>query len=467
MMVPSNRLVGLTVLVAPLVAGLGFAASGQPWQAGFLLAVLTLVVVGDAWVSRARLRRVRVTPPALVRLVCRRNSVLPLRMEGAPRTLRLALALPDGLRTDEPTREFICSADAGGGALSWPLTALRRGRFSLEICGVETASRLGLWHLRRHVPCVCEVRVYPDLLAERRAAAAVFLQRSALGSQSRRQVGKGREFQQLREYQVGDSFDDIHWKATARRGAPVSKVWQVERTQEVYVALDASRLGAQMIGDSTAFAAREDARPPGMARERERPREPSSDVTTRLDRQILATLLLAHAAGRQGDRFGLLTFADRLQRFVRAQNARAARHLCHEALYEVSPSDASPDFREICAFIRLRLTRRALVVFMTSLDDPAQAEDFVQAVDLIRRRHLVVVFSLPNPNVQPFLAVRRPVHTDDDIQRALAGQLAWERLAQVEQTLARRGVRCFHPRGEAFCAEILETYLNLKRRQLL
>jgi uncharacterized protein (DUF58 family) len=443
MIVPASRLVWLTALVAPPAAGLGFAAGGRPWLAGLLLAALALVVAGDAWFSRRRLNRLRVAPPALVRFVRGRTGLLALRIEHAPANIRIALALPEGLRTDEEARGLIWPAGAEAAALPWPITALRRGRFVIETCGVETTSRLGLWLVRRRLACACEVRVYPDLLAERRAAAAVFLHRGAFGSHARRQVGKGREFQQLREYLPGDSYDDIHWKATARRGAPVSKVWQMERTQEVYVVLDASRLGAQAIGGD------------------------ADDTTTRLDRHILAALLLAHAAGRQGDRFGLLTFADHLQRFVRAQNARASRRLCHEALYELMPADASPDFREVCSFIRLRLTRRALVVFLTSLDDPALAEDFLQAVELIRRRHLVVVFTLPSPGMQPFLADSHVVRTDADIHGALAGQLTWERLAQVEQALARRGVRCFRPRGETFCSEILETYLDLKRRQLL
>ena len=59
------------------------------------------------------------------------------------------------------------------------------------------------------------------------------------------QVGRGREFEKLREYIPGDSFDEIHWKATARRARPITKVFQVERTREVYVAVDLSRLSAR------------------------------------------------------------------------------------------------------------------------------------------------------------------------------------------------------------------------------
>ena len=58
-------------------------------------------------------------------------------------------------------------------------------------------------------------------------------------------MGKGREFEKLREYVRGDSLNDIHWKATAKRGHPVTKEYQIERTQEVYIAIDASRMSGR------------------------------------------------------------------------------------------------------------------------------------------------------------------------------------------------------------------------------
>src|SRR5207247_10489432 len=86
---------------------------------------------------------------------------------------------------------------------------------------------------------------YPNLFTERKSLAALFLHRGSFGLHAQRQVGKGREFEQLREYIPGDGFDEVHWKATAKRGRPITKIFQVERTQEVYVVIDASRLSAR------------------------------------------------------------------------------------------------------------------------------------------------------------------------------------------------------------------------------
>ena len=85
----------------------------------------------------------------------------------------------------------------------------------------------------------------PNVFNERKNLAGLFLNRGGLGVHARRQIGKGREFEQLRQYFPGDSYEDLHWKATAKRGMPVTKVFQIERTQEVYVVLDSSRLSSR------------------------------------------------------------------------------------------------------------------------------------------------------------------------------------------------------------------------------
>ncbi len=90
-------------------------------------------------------------------------------------------------------------------------------------------------------PCPCSRKFgfIPNLLDDRKNLSALFLNRGQFGLHAQRQVGKGRDFEKLREYIPGDGYDEIHWKATARRGKPITKVFQIERTQEVYVIVDA------------------------------------------------------------------------------------------------------------------------------------------------------------------------------------------------------------------------------------
>jgi uncharacterized protein (DUF58 family) len=246
----------------------------------------------------------------------------------------------------------------------------------------------------------------------------------------------------LREYVPGDGYDEIHWKATARRGKPITKVFQIERTQEVYVIVDASRLSA---------------------------RTPESDATpgtSTLERFVTAALVLGLAAEEQGDLFGLLTFTDKVEKFVRAKNGREHYSACRDALYTLQPKIVTPDFDELCTFIRLRLRRRALLVFLTALDDPALAESFARNMDSLRRQHLVLVNMVQPPGVNP-LFTSPDITGLDDLYQQLGGHLRWQNLRELQKVLQRRGVQFSLLNNERLSAELVSQYLGVKQRQLL
>ena len=181
---------------------------------------------------------------------------------------------------------------------------------------------------------------------------------------------------------------------------------------------------------------------------------------------MTAALVLGLAAERQGDLFGLLTFTDRVEKFVRAKNGQAHYSTCRDALYTLQPKITTPDFDELCTFIRLRLRRRALLVFLTALDDPALAESFVRNVDLIRRQHLVLVNMLQMPGVNP-LFTDPEVAGLDDLYGRLGGHLQWQRLRELQKILQRRGVRFSLLNNEGLSAELVSQYLSVKQRQLI
>jgi uncharacterized protein (DUF58 family) len=306
---------------------------------------------------------------------------------------------------------------------------------------VEGESPLGFWAARKSTPIESEIRVYPNLLTDRKNLAALFLNRGQFGLHAQQQIGKGRDFEKLREYTPGDGYDEIHWKATARRGKPITKVFQIEKTQEVYVILDASRLSARKSDEN-----------------------PGSDSV--LERFVTASLMLGLAAEQQGDLFGLLTFGDRVEKFVRARNGQAHYNACRDALYTLEPKIVTPDFDELCTFIRMRLRRRALLVFLTALDDPSVAESFVRNIELIRRQHLILVNMLQPPGVKPLFA-DSGVASMDDLYRELGGHLRWQKLRELQKILQRLGVQFSLLKNERLSAELVSQYLNIKQRQLL
>ena len=458
MIVPQNRLLlWFAVIVLPFALLIAVEpAAGVVSLA--LIGAFVIAVLADAAGTRTSLAGISVALPEIVRMSKDREAKLELRIRNErqdTRTLRVALGLPREIQSPQEDVQVALPSDTEWSRLTWPCLAQKRGSYRINTAHLEASSRFGFWSVRKTVPVSTELRVYPNLFAERKNLAALFLHRGAFGLHAQRQLGKGREFEKLREYVPGDGYDEIHWKATARRGHPITKVFQIERTQEVYVVIDASRLSAR--GTVSGGRATTVDQPDTSAL--------TPGVST-LERFVTAALVLGLAAEQQGDLFGLLTFTDKVGKFIRAKNGRAHYSACRDALYTLQPQIVSPDYDEVCAFIRLRLRRRALLVFLTSLDDPVVADSFVKNMDLIRRQHLVLVNMLQPPGVAEVFTNPNIVAMDDLYQH-LGGHLLWHNLRELEKVLQRRGVRFSLLKNEKLSAELVSQYLGVKRRQLL
>jgi uncharacterized protein (DUF58 family) len=434
-----------------------------------LIGAFVIAALVDAVGARSSLAGISVTLPEISRMSKDREAKLELHIRNEQqkqRTLRMALGMPREIQSPQEEVEVSLPAETEWSRFSWACLPLKRGSYRIDAAYLEAGSRFGFWSVRQTTPVRSEIRVYPNLLAERKNLAALFLHRGAFGLHAQRQVGKGREFEKLREYVPGDGYDEIHWKATAKRGRPITKVFQIERTQEVYVVIDASRLSARSVE-----AAKENSVISNQY-SAERADAPSLSTehrllnTSTLERFVTAALVLGLAAEQQGDLFGLLTFTNKVEKFIRAKNGKAHYSACRDALYTLQPQIVSPDFDELCTFIRLRMRRRALLVFLTSLDDPVLADSFVKNMDLIRRQHLVLVNMLQPPGVAEVFS-NPNIATMDELYQHLGGHLLWHNLRELQKVLQRRGVKFSLLGNEKLSIELVSQYLGVKRRQLL
>jgi uncharacterized protein (DUF58 family) len=432
MIVPAQRLLLVSaIVVVPLATIAGLVPALLPACCA-VLALCALAVIIDGFLARTRIDALTARAPAILRLTKDVPAHLPITIENRSResaAMRLFAVMPAGVQSTTLVEEI--AAPAGDSRFDWPCTGVVRGDHPLHALHLETTSPLGLWQARANRPIDCGLRVYPNLRDH--ATAALFLKSDHLGLRMRRQIGKGREFDNLRHYLPGDNFEDINWKATGRRHFPVVKLYRVEHAQEVYAVIDASRLAAR------------------------------ADV---LDSYVGAALHLALVAERQGDRFGLLTFSDRTHRFVRARGGMDHFRLCRETIYNLEPRRVSPDFREVFTTLQLNLRRRALLVFFTSLDDALLAETFEREIGPLARRHVVRVHVTQPPGAKPLFAGPPPPDLDS-LYGSLAGQMVSNRLRELAIALGNRGVRLTVVDAANIKTRVAAEYLEVKRRQML
>lgn len=281
------------------------------------------------------------------------------------------------------------------------------------------------------------VRVYPDLDIARRAAIYLIRSRQRVMEKRVRQVrGRGREFESLREYRSGDEYRNICWTATARRGKPITKIFQIERSQTVWVLLDAGRLLRARTG--------------GVGK---------------LDCAAAATLSLAQVALYSGDTVGLLAYGRRAQQRVSPGRGAAQLRLLMDALAQVRAEGVEANHLLAAQSLLSLQKQRCLVVWFSDLAETATTPEIAECAAQIARRHLVFLAVMGQPEMQKLL------ETEPEDSRGMFRYAAAQEIVQrrdlLLRGLRRQGALALEIEPARLPTAVVNQYLAVKERSLL
>ncbi|RXR26699.1 DUF58 domain-containing protein [Oerskovia turbata] len=310
------------------------------------------------------------------------------------------------------------------------LVPTRRGDRAAGAVTIRSSGPLGLAARQVSLEVPGRLRVLPEFASRRHLPSRLARLREMDGRSAVQVRGEGTEFDSLREYVIGDDVRSIDWRASARRADMVVRTWRPERDRRVLIVLDTSRTSAARIGD-----------------------EP------RLDASIEAALLLSALAGRAGDRVELFAY----DRGVRARVAGAAgprlMPALADALAPVQPALLETDWPGLVGSVHQRLSQRALVVLLTTLDPAAVETGLLPVVGQLTAKHQVVVASVADPEVA---ALRDARDSSADVyDAAAAARVELERTA-VRTVLSRKGVEVVEGLPDELAPRLADTYLALK-----
>ena len=282
-----------------------------------------------------------------------------------------------------------------------------------------------------------ELTVLPNLKAVRRLRGQLdrlFLQ--GLGNRAAPSLGKGRDFDRLREYVLGDDLRDVAWKASARHRKLITKEYRLDRSQDVVVCLDRGHRMAARVAH-----------------------------VTRLDHAVNAAVLLASLCNRMEDRVGFLSFADVVEQGI--GQGRGGGHLRKLTAFAagVMPDYRHTDYLALAAHLRRRLHSRALVLLLTALPELEAEGTIVQAVDLLIPQHLPVVIAFTDPGLTA--AAQFQPSDKAELSRTLVARDLWTERRRVLGELRRRGALVVETAPGDAGVEAVNSYLAVKRRQLL
>jgi len=431
---PSRR----ALLLLAGASTLGLAGYVWPGAADALVAANALWVLLVAIDARraADPRRLEVSRAAQPSYSLGRRGEVRYRwtnQSARPARLEVRETRPQILGGTQP-RHALSISPTSSTVLELPVDPLRRGR---ETAGEIAARSLGPWGLavrqwRQALPWT--VTVYPQLPSDRlRRAIAEATRNRTAGQAAVRRLGEGRMFESLRDWVPGDDTRHIDWKATARRRKPIARQYEEERRQHVLLVLDAGRLLTEEVAGAP-----------------------------RMDHVVRAALGLAFAAFHHDDNVGVMVFADRVDHYVAPQRGRRGLEQVLDVLAVTEPRLVEPDYPGALRYLAVRNRKRALTVFFTDVIDALASEALVAHVGSLRPRHLPLLVTLRNPELDA-LASLRP----EDSLQAYRKAAAEELLGARDEALARmRRSGCLVldvPAVRAGTA-VVEKYVELKRR---
>lgn len=340
---------------------------------------------------------------------------LPSEIQGIPQTLTLPA-------TTEVT-------------LRYRIQPQQRGSTHFPGVHLRISSPWELWDRYHYNPLCTSVRVYPNFArVTKYALLATENHLGQLGIRQLRRRGEGLEFHQLREYRSGDTLRQINWNATSRLKKLISKEYQEERDQQVIFLLDCGRrMRAQ------------------------------DDTLTHFDHTLNALLLLTYVALRQGDALGLLTFSGE-QRWVAPHKGIATLNFVLNTVYDLQPSLHASDYLQAATHLSLRHRRRALVILISNLRDE-ENDELLPAVQLLRRKHLVLVVSLQEQPINEVLA--QPVVNFTEALRYTATQNYLHHRRQAHLALRNQGILCLDVEPKQLAIKMVNQYLEIKRSGIL
>ena len=324
-----------------------------------------------------------------------------------------------------------------------------RGDWEMGWLYVRYRSPLGLAERWARAPLTQTVRVYPALRASEEQQ--IFLARSRqIELQLRRaqQRGLGRDFESLRDYREGDDLRDICWTATARRGSLITRQYQSERSQPVWIVLDCGRLMRARVAMAQAL--------------RESGPEPSN---SKLDHACTTAVALAQLALYSGDRVGLLAYGQNIQQ--RLLPGRGASHLRQliELLAQVHTETSEADHLRATAVLNRLQPRRSLILWVTDLAETAMRPEVIDGALQLLRRHVLLFVAMAQPEVE-FIAQARPKNVEQMFRSSAAQEMAGRR----ELLLARlheQGALTLDLNPEALTSSVLNQYLMVKERAMV
>ena len=434
MIYPTRRAILIMALGAPAALLVGLIAPGY-WLIGaaWIALIAGLVIVDALTGAQPDGASLSVDAPRILGIGSQGWAELTAAFTGpAPRSIEIA-AESNARLSLTPARMAHRTAD---GAARMQVEPVRRGEGEISTLWMRWQGPLGLaWKQVVETPAR-KIAIAPDIQSVRNEAMRLFSRDAMIGQKVQLDHGDGSEFHALRELVGGMDLRTVDWKQSARHMKLLGKEYRTEKNHPVIFAIDTGRLMCEPVL--------------GVAR---------------IDRAINAALRLAYVSLKMGDRVGFFGFDERPRLFTGAVSGSAAFPLLQRLVAQLDYSPLETNYTLALTQLGGALERRSLVVVFTDFADTTSAELMIENVARLMRRHLVLFVVIRNEELESL--ARAAPQTPEDVSRAVTADTLLRERDVVVARLRRLGAEIVDAPVDQLGPALLNSYLDLKRRDRL
>lgn len=316
----------------------------------------------------------------------------------------------------------------------YQLKPLTRGEYIFNQTILMVTSPLSLVSRRLAFGTNQTVKVYPSYMQMRRYQLLAISNRlEEAGVKRVRRLGHSMEFEQIKEYVLGDDYRTVNWKASARRSDLMVNTFTDERSQQIYCVINKGRVMKMPFR--------------GMYL---------------LDHAINAALVLSNVALAKQDKAGLITFAENIDTFLPADRKPTQINLILESLYKQQTRFLEPDLEKLFSVIRNRISHRSLLVYFTNFESFESMERQLPSLQRIARYHLLLVVLFENTELRTLQQSK--AETVEDIYIKTIGEKFSNEKRRMVRELQKNGILSILSAPEDLTVNTINKYLEVKNR---
>jgi uncharacterized protein (DUF58 family) len=337
------------------------------------------------------------------------------------RNLEMRLSLPSG-----ETR-----------LLDYTLRPLSRGEYVFSDVNIYVRTFLGLGERRIRIPLMQTTPVYPSILEMKTYELKALSRISNFhGIKKLRRLGQSYEFEQIKNYVMGDDYRSINWKATSRKAELMVNQFEEEKAQQVYTILDSSR-SMHM---------------------------PSNGLSL-LDYAVNTSLVISNIALNKHDKTGLLTFSDKIDTIIRADKGKGQLRKILEGLYKQQERPLEANYELLYLAVRNSIRGRSLLFLYTNFESYFALERALPIIRKLNKIHLLVVVFFENTEVLDY-SDSESGNVEEIYLHTIAQKYVSEK-RQIVNELRQYGIQAILTRPENLSISTVNKYLELKSRGMI